>query len=104
MTDKWPNAQRIKIILEEWGQLSDAELDVLERRTRVRILGGITLSAGNIYKEELAREQERYKELSEALVEQKRLSASLKLSFTAITGLFLLAVGLAARGSSPYSS
>jgi hypothetical protein len=99
IADKWPNAQRINIILKVWDQLSHDELDAVERRTRERILGGITSSAGNLYRRELAREQERTRELSEALSAQKRLSHSLKRSFLAISVLFLLAAGIAVDAS-----
>jgi hypothetical protein len=65
--ERWPNAQRITLRLDEWDQLGANELHALEERTRMRILGGITQSAGNIYREELEREQRRTKELSVAL-------------------------------------
>ena len=89
---KFSNAQRIPIIVDEWEQLDADERRGTEERTRARIVGGITQSAGSIYKQELAREKARSKELSDALAGQKRLSARLKWSFWAISGLLLLAV------------
>jgi formylglycine-generating enzyme required for sulfatase activity len=71
------------------------ELAAAELRTRARIIGGITQSAGNIYRQELASEQERTKELSEALAAQKRLSTSLRRSFLIISALLIATVAAA---------
>ena len=79
------------------GAVAPEELNLIEQRTWERILGGVTESAGSVYREEeLAREQKRTKELSEALAKQKRLSAWLRRAFLAIAFLLLLALAAAA--------
>ena len=47
--ERWPNAQRINVIPEEWDQLSSDDLHASEQRTRARILGGITQSLSLIH-------------------------------------------------------
>jgi len=80
---KWPNAQRIELILEEASTLSPQLQEEAERRTVARVLGGLTQSAGAVYREELKREQERAAALIKALDAQKKSSTSFKRAFLA---------------------
>lgn len=80
---KWPNAQRIEVVLEETSALSPQQREELEKRTVARVLGGLTQSAGAVYRDELRREQERAAALIKALDAQKRSSTSFKRAFLA---------------------
>lgn len=80
---RWPNAQRIEVVLEETSALSPQRQEEAEKRTVARVLGGLTQSAGAVYREELKREQERAAALTKALDAQKRSSSSFKRAFLA---------------------
>ena len=96
IAQRWPNAQRITLVPHEWDQLSVDELTATKLRTRARIIGGITQSAGNVYRQELAREQQRTTELATALAAQQQLSTWLRrlLAGMSIAGVALLAVSV----------
>ena len=93
--EKWPNAQRIEVILEEWSRLSPQQQQEVENRTVARVLGGVTQSAGAIYREELKREQERAAELTKALAAQRKLSVQLRWFSGVVVVMLLIAVGIA---------
>ncbi len=95
IADRWPNTQRIKIIEAQWNSLTEEEQQPLRQRIQARILGAITYSGENVYRQELALEQERTRELQEALHAQQTLSTKLKWAFLGITVLLLFAVGAA---------
>jgi WD40 repeat protein len=86
VAEKWRNAQRIEIVPEKWDRLAPQELSDLMERNRARIMGGITNSAGKVYQQELAHQQERSARLSNALRFSKRL-------LIAVAALFLVAAG-----------
>jgi hypothetical protein len=92
--EKWPKAQRINVIPEVWDKLDQDDLRALKERTQARIVGGITRCAVNIYLQEIEREQQRSRELSEALASQKKLSNLLKRAILAISLLFVAALAL----------
>jgi WD40 repeat protein len=93
--EKWPNAQRIEVILEEWSRLGPQQQEEVENRTVARVLGGVTQSAGAIYREELKREQERAAELTQALGAQRKLSLRLRSFSFVLAGMLLIAIGTA---------
>jgi WD40 repeat protein len=95
IADKWPNAQRIRMVQTEWDRLKGAELRSLQQRTQAQIVGGITFSGETVYREELEREQERTKKLQEALKAQVTLSMWLRRSVLTVSVLSVLALGIA---------
>ncbi|WP_419908443.1 WD40 repeat domain-containing protein [Hoeflea sp.] len=102
IAERWPDAQCVPIIEDEWEELSGEELQALEDRTRASLMGGIVPSAENVYRQELERERERSLELESALEERKSalqrqeaLSRRLSAVLVATFALFLLAAGAA---------
>jgi WD40 repeat protein len=91
--EKWPNAQRIEVILEEWSRLDPQQQQEVENRTVARVLGGVTQSAGAIYREELKREQERVAELTTSLAAQRKLSLRLRWFSLVLAGMLIIALG-----------
>ena len=95
---KWPNAQRIELIAEEWEALEGPDLDRARSRIFSRVIGAITYSRDNVYRQELLAEQERRRQLEEALTKQQLLSKRLRLVVYGLMGMTLLlciAVGAA---------
>ncbi len=92
IASKWPNAQRIEIIENEWKALSSYELAAEQQRVCQQIIGAITYSRDNVIYQELLKEQERRHELEEALGAQMRLSRRLKWSFGIISTVLILAL------------
>jgi hypothetical protein len=95
IADKWPNAQRIRMVQTEWDRLTGEELQSLQQRTQAQIVGGITFSGQTLYQDELAREQVRTKTLQHALRTQATLSMWLRRSLIAVSVMSVLAVGIA---------
>jgi WD40 repeat protein len=98
IVEKWPNAQRIPVIVGEWAKLDETERHALEQRTQSRIVGGIAQSGQNVYRRELEQEQARTRELTQALATQTTLARRLKRAFFASTVLFFIALFAAGYG------
>ncbi len=91
---KWPNAQRVELIAEDWEALQRDDLDRARSRMFSRIIGAITYSRDNVYRQELLVEQERRRELQAALTKQRLLSRRLMFAL-----LVLGAMGVALLGA-----
>lgn len=56
---RWPNAQRIRVIEQEWERLSEEDRRLLDDRVRSQFLGAIIPSGETFYRQELEQEKER---------------------------------------------
>ncbi len=81
VTRRWPDAQRLVLITDEWDRLSQEERRIYEERMLSRILRGISLSERHVINEDLAREQ--------------RISRRLRFAITCVIALLVIAVGTA---------
>lgn len=93
--ERWPNAQRIRMVDAEWSSLAPEEAERVEERTRARIVGAIHYTGELVYREELEKEKARAKELEEALIVQQRLSDRLRRAVLVSVVLFVAALGAA---------
>ncbi len=56
---RWPNAQRIRLIDQEWQGLSPTDRQALDDRVREQFMGGIMPSSDTLYRQELDQETQR---------------------------------------------
>jgi hypothetical protein len=80
VSQRWPDAQRLELRIEECKRLNSDEQIVFEERILGRILRGIALSERQVVDENLAREQ--------------RTSRRLKLAVTGMIGVLVVASAL----------
>ncbi len=75
IAERWPNAQRIKLLAQDWDGLGREEHHRLDERVRARFLGAVVPSAETIYEQELRHERQRAQRLRRALRMLLALSA-----------------------------
>jgi len=59
IANRWPNAQRIRLIEKDWEGLAEDDRQVLDDRVRAQFLGAIVPSGDSFYRQELEQEKER---------------------------------------------
>ena len=57
IANKWPNAQRIRLIEKDWEGLAEDDRQVLDDRVRAQFLGAIVPSGDSFYQQELEQEK-----------------------------------------------
>ena len=83
IAQKWPNAQRIKLIERDWEGLADDDRQALDDRVRAQCLGAIIPSGDSFYRQELQQEQQRIARLNKAW----RTAVGLAAAFVALAAI-----------------
>jgi hypothetical protein len=89
---KYPDAQRIRIIENEWSRFTPDELKAANERLVAQLVGGIVPSGKNFFKQEFEQEQRRVAELNDALARQRQTSGRLVWAIGAMSVLVVLSV------------
>lgn len=89
---KYPDAQRIRIIENEWSRYTPDELKAANERLVAQLVGGIVPSGKNFFKQEFEQEQRRVAELAEALSKQRQTSGRLVWAIAAMSVLVVLSI------------
>ncbi len=95
---EWPNAQRIRLVNEEWERLSDQETETEKIRVRNRLIGGITRTGEHYLRRELEQKEEQARQLQTALDRQQLLSRRFRFAFWISAGLSVVAASAALYG------
>lgn len=93
IAERWPNAQRVRVVYDEWQKLSPEELKVAQERTRDRLIGGIANSGELYLLQELERRKKQSEQLQTALSRQQTLSDRFRMAFIGAVVLLIAAVG-----------
>ena len=64
---KWPNAQRIELVEDQWSKLATQELQRVQKATRDQLISSILPSGTSTYQQELEEERGRRQELEQAV-------------------------------------
>jgi hypothetical protein len=67
ITQRWPDSQRLVLVIDEWERLSSDQRRAFEERVLTRILAGIALSERQVVDEDLARELRTSRRLKRAI-------------------------------------
>lgn len=89
---EYPDAQRIRIIENEWIRFTSDELKAANERLVAQLVGGIVPSGKNFFKQEFEQEQQRVAELHEALTKQRQTSGRLVWAIAAMSVLVVLSI------------
>lgn len=89
---EYPDAQRIRIIENEWSRFTSDELKAANERLVAQLVGGIVPSGKNFFKQEFEQEQQRVAELNEALSKQRQTSGRLVWAIAAMSVLVVLSI------------
>jgi hypothetical protein len=89
---EYPDAQRIRIIENEWSRFTSDELRAANERLVTQLVGGIVPSGKNFFKQEFEQEQRRVAELAEALSKQRQTSGRLVWAIAAMSVLVVLSI------------
>ena len=93
IASRWPNAQRVRLVEDEWSRLGEDELKIEEARVQERLIGGITSTAEHYLRRELEEKERQARTLQTALERQKMLSGRFKVAFFIATLFLILAAG-----------
>ncbi|HEX4297068.1 MAG TPA: hypothetical protein VHZ56_03530 [Devosia sp.] len=89
---RWHDAQRIRIIENEWAKFDPAELKSANERVSAQIMGAIVPSGRNFYRQEFEAEQKRTAELHAALDRQRATSRRLVWAIGGMAVVVLFAI------------